>query len=99
MSVARDFKGWRDKKAQEAFNKRESAKRNADASEKRIVKMQQDELKKMMASAEKAEAQRRAEAEFKKISSLNKGATKGSTKPSTKRSTKGSAKRGGDKRG
>ena len=59
---------------------RQVAKADARASEERINKLAQAQLKKLMKGAEKEEATKRAEAEFVRISKMNKGANRGAKK-------------------
>lgn len=59
-----------------AHGKAVVARLDAEASEKRIVAEKQKQLRKLMAAAEKEEARRRAEEEFKAISKQSKGAKK-----------------------
>ena len=55
---------------------RQVAKADAAASEHRINKLAQEQLRKLMKAAEREEATKRAEAEFVRISRMNKGANR-----------------------
>ena len=61
---------------QKAISDRQMVRYEAAASEKRIADLTRQELKKLTAAAEKAEARKRAEAQFAEMSRQAKGATK-----------------------
>ena len=58
---------------QRSVARRQVAKLNAEASEKRIAQMAAKELKKMTFAAEQQEAKRRAEVQFAEIAAQAKG--------------------------
>ena len=64
------------KAKQHAIARQQVVRLEAEASEKRINDLAQQQLKKMVAAREKEMAKQRAEEEFRKISRQSKGLTK-----------------------